>query len=473
MSARSAQRQLAEFVASAPIGWGMTEAAPIVRQAWLDTLAVSIAGVRTGVSRGVLAYADALGGAGRTHPWLSPRLCTPDTAALVDAAMAHALDYDDVTPAWRGHPSCVLFPALTALAVQCDATGQDVLRAYVVGFELGAHLGDALTGRHYEKGWHATATIGVVAATAAGCRLLRLPAHITCHAIGLALAQASGMQASFGSDAKALQAGFAAAGAVRSCVLAANGIGSTETNLDGPKGFVDLYADGWAAAAPMAELGLGPTAIVRRGIEMKLYPMCYAAHRAIEAALALREAGPVDVGSIDSIEIEGSPGAHTPLLPRLPSNEQEARFSVEFGVACALLDGGVRLGSFTYGMRARPEVQALMHRSRAREVSGTSTPRSACVRIRRRDGRVQERLVNRPANGSIDEGALMSKVVDCLDSVGVADEAPAIRAMFDNGLATPVAAMMASEPLARIRERISVSQRSPSGCTTANGARDA
>lgn len=473
MSARSAQRQLAEFVASAPLGWGMTEAAAIVQQAWLDTLAVSVAGVRAPVSRGVVAYAETLGGAGRTRPWFSPRLCPPDTAALVDAVMAHALDYDDVTPAWRGHPSCVLFPALTALAVQCDATGQDVLQAYVVGFETGACLGGALTGRHYEKGWHATSTIGVVAATAAGCRLLGLPAHTTCDAIGLALAQASGMQANFGSDAKALQAGFAAAGAVRACLLAASGIGSTDTVLDGRKGFVDLYTDGWVGASPMAELGLGPTAIIQRGIEMKLYPMCYAAHRAIEAALLLREEGPVDLGSIAAIEIEGTPGAHTPLLPRLPSNEQEARFSVEFGVACALVDGGVRLGSFADGMRARPEVQALMHRSSAYEVTGAPAPRCATVRIRGRDGRVQERLVSRAANGSIDEGALMSKIVDCLDSVGVADEARAIRSLFDDGLRAPVAAMMASGPLARIRDRVSVAEPARPSGTAASGARDA
>src|ERR1022692_4680631 len=258
MSVRSAQYQLAEFVASAPLDWGMTDTVAIVQQAWLDTFAVSVAGVSTSVSRGILTYAETLGGAGRTRPWLSRRLYPPETSALVDAAMAHVLDYDDVAASWRGHPSCVLFPALMALAVQCDATGRDVLRAYVLGFEIGAYLGAALTGRHYEKGWHATSTIGVVAATAAGCRLLGLPAHATCDAIGLALAQASGMQASFGSDVKSLQAGFAAAGAVRACVLAASGIGSNDTVLDGPKGFADLYADrGWAGATSMVELGSG------------------------------------------------------------------------------------------------------------------------------------------------------------------------------------------------------------------------
>ncbi len=467
MTAHRIQRQLAEFVVSAPPGWGMSEVAAIVRHAWLDTLSVSIAGARTGVARGVLAYAGTLGVDGATHPWLSTQQCSLETAALVDAVMAHALDYDDVTPAWRGHPSAVVFPALGVLARHGHATVDDVVQAYIVGFEVGAQLGRMLAGRHYERGWHSTSTIGVIAATAAGCRLLRLSTNATSAAIGFASAQASGVQASFGSDAKPLQAGFAAAGAVRACLLAASGIGAGDTILDGPKGFIELYSDGRADDPAVAELGALPTAITRHGIEMKRYPICYAAHRAIDAALEIRNECAIDPDAIEGIEIEGTPTAHQPLLLQLPSNAQEARFSVEFGVACALLDGGVRLGSFTQDLYARSQLQALMQRSHACEVEGAPTPRRATVRVRMHDGRVHERTVGDPGSGGDLADARMRKVIDCLESAGVADEAAGLYALFENEGAMPVTTMIARAPFARIRDQIDAIERSPPRAATA------
>lgn len=446
MSGATVQRRLAEFVASAPAGWAMPGAAPVIRQAWLDTFAVSVAGWSSHVSTSVRAYRDSIVAPSATLT----RSCSPDLAALVDAVTAHALDYDDVAPAWRGHPSCVLFPVLTALGSLKDLTGNDVVNAYAVGFEVGARLGEALAGRHYEKGWHATSTIGVVAAAAAGSRLLGLSAAASCNAIGLALTQASGLQAAFGSDAKALQAGFAAAGAVRACLLAANGVGCTDSVLDGPKGFLDLYTDGWSNAEALDRLGQVTPAIVELGIEVKLYPICYAAHRAIEAALQLRtEVGP-ELAAIAAIEIEGSPGAHTPLLTRLPTNAQEALFSVEYGVATALCDGAVRLGSFSDEMRDRAEIQSLMAHSRAYEVAHKGPFRSATVRLRLADGTVHERAVGRAASGPPVPGAFAAKVNDCLSAAGVAHESRAVSELFAGDLGVPVRRMLASGPHERI-----------------------
>ena len=347
-----------------------------------------------------------------------------------------------------------MFPALTALAAHCGATGEDVLRAYVVGFEAGAGVGRALAGLHYEKGWHATSTIGVIAAAAAGGRLLGLAVDAASDALGLALAQASGMQASFGSDAKALQAGFAAAAAVRACLLAASGIGASERILDGPKGFFDLYTTGGADSSALEELGRLPPAIVDPGLEVKLYPICYAAHRAIEAALHLRADAPTVAATIAAIEIEGSPGAHTPLLRTLPQDGDAARFSVEYGVACALVDGGVGLSSFTEAMLARPAIAALMTRCRVGETGTPGEVRRATVRLRMQDGSVREHAVSRSANNVPDARALIRKVVDCLASVDVADEADALQALCERGLDTSVAAMIGSGPLARIRDRL-------------------
>ncbi len=456
MTVISAQRRIAEFAATAPRGWGMTTGASAVRRALLDTFAVAAAGARMPAVQAAVGYVEAAGASGPAQPWFVSGRCAVDVAAMLDAVAAHALDYDDVTPAWRGHPSAVMFPALFALAAHCDATGDDLIQAYLIGFEAAAHLGRALTGRHYERGWHATATIGVIAATVAGSRLLGFSVAAASNAIGLALAQSAGMQASFGSDTKALQVGFAAAGAVRACLLAANGVGATDAMLDGAKGFVELYAGGGALSDSLLQLGAVPPQIVSARIETKLLPICYAAHRAIEAALWLREHRRIDVGAIVAIEIEGSPGAHTPLLRSLPADSQEALFSVEFGVACALLDGALTLRSFEPATFARAEVARLMAACRVAESLSPSTLRRAVVRITLRDGRVHEHEITRAADGKPEPQALRAKVVDCLASAGVADEVGSLCALCESGLSARVRTMLDAGPIARIRERIAV-----------------
>ena len=92
------------------------------------------------------------------------------------------LDYDDVTSPLRGHPSVVLWPALIALG---EAESIDMGRmqsAYVVGFEVMCKLAKAVAVQAYAKGWHVTASIGIIGATAAVAHLLRLDAQRTAHA---------------------------------------------------------------------------------------------------------------------------------------------------------------------------------------------------------------------------------------------------------------------------------------------------
>lgn len=450
----SFQSELAAFVASAPAAWGGDEARSIVHGAWLDTFAVAIAGSAEPVSQRVLRHVENAGRAEvGARPWLSSMRCTFEGAALASATLAHAIDYDDVTPAWRGHPSAVMFPALTSLAAQCGGTLEQVVHAYVIGFEVGAQVGQRLAGRHYETGWHATSTIGVLAATAAGCRLLRLCAGKTVHALGLGVAQAAGVQANFGTDAKPLQAGFAAAAAVRACLLAQGGVTASASSLDGPRGFADLYADPPGPIAAQAPIGAEPSALARFGLEFKAYPICYAAHRAIDAALALRGGHAIDCAAVDAIEIEGTPGAHTPLLARLPANAQEARFSAEFGVACALLNGEVGLRSFGDATTRRDDVRALMARSRVYEVEAARTPRRATVRIRWRDGRTDERS-SQEASSTLDATAAMRKLADCLSSVGVGDRAVALRGLFDASPDRPIADVLASPLLVDLRRHL-------------------
>ena len=444
------QRALARFVATTPASWVTPAALQRCETALIDTLACSVAGIADPAVAQVQRYQQALGGGRVPATWIAPAAPDCEHAAFAGAVVAHAADFDDVTPAWRGHPSAVVFPALLALAADARATLGDVLSAYSIGFEAGALIGRALRGRHYERGWHATSTIGVIAATAACARLLRLDVERTASAFGLAIAQASGVQANFGTAAKPMQAGFAAAAAVRAVALAAAGVTASDQALGGRAGFVELFGD---ASADMGALTPGDTPAVSTGIETKLYPACYAAHRAIEAALQLRAADPGIANRIAGIRVLGSTSAHTALLRRLPRDAAEAKFSAEYVVAHALVHGAVGLTAFTVDPAADARVAALVARTTVTEVDEPAAVRWGEVELRLYDGAVRrQRVVSLlgDAGTSPRPEIVAAKLGDCLSSAGIEEDAGPIVDQVARAVSEPAVALFAAGPLARV-----------------------
>jgi 2-methylcitrate dehydratase PrpD len=423
----SAQQRLAAFVAEAS---SIPESArDIARQSLLDSIAVAFAGRDEAVHACMAAYLDV----GRQRPdaalrWLDGTSLAPEQAALANAVAVHALDYDDVTPAWRGHPGTVLWPAIFALGASQRSYG-DMLDAFVIGLEVGAQVGGAIVVHHYGGGWHATSTIGAIAGAAACSRLLGLDATRASHAIGLAVAQSAGVQGNFGTMAKPLQAGFAAAAAVRSALLARHGVEAGDV-LEGRNGFSQLYGAAETLPLSLPEPSSDAIAILRAGIEVKQFPNCYATHRAVEAALSLRDELFIEstgddgsgLSSIRSILIEGTPGAHKPLLTRRPTSVDESRFSVELAVAWALVDGALRQSSVAPGTLVRPPIRALGELWQARESAALGPRRAARVSIELADGEMlQSTVAELPGTygDPVFMRRLKGKVADCMASVGL------------------------------------------------------
>jgi 2-methylcitrate dehydratase PrpD len=444
----SPQRALARFVSETPAAWVAPAALARCGMALVDTLACSIAAIADPAVRQTARYLEALQAGPALPPsWLAPAARDIEHAALAGAVVAHAVDFDDVALAWRGHPSAVLFPALFALAGTTRTLG-DVLAAYAFGFEVGAQLGRAVKGRHYERGWHSTATVGVIATTAACARLLGLDCVRTESALGLAVAQAGGVQANFGTAAKPMQAGFAAAAAVRAALLAQQNVTASPQALSGPAGFADLLADG---ALEAMTPGAAPAVIT--GIETKLYPACYAAHRAIEATLQLRADDATIVDRVASIRVLGSKNAHTPLLRRPPCDALEAKFSVEYAVARALVDGMVGLAAFAVEPAADPRVTALMTRTTVCESDEPAATRWGEVELRLHDGTVRRRRVTGlqgDAGGCPRAEIIEEKLGDCLASVGIAEEAGSIVTQAAQAVQSPAATLFAEGAVARV-----------------------
>ena len=422
VTAPGATLRLGRWVAEAPRDWS-AEALQRTSAAFIDTAACMLAGADDAapraVHRGVAAW-----GAGEAVVAGTPHRLAAPWAALVNGTAAHALDYDDVLEISNAHASAVLVPALLALGEERGADGAACADAFIVGVEVMARLGEALNMTHYFKGWHTTSTLGAPAAAAACARLLRLDAARATAALSLATSLASGAKRQFGTMAKPLHAGLAAKNGIMAAVLAESGVTAATDAYEGERGFVDLFAGvpTERLEAAVADFD-GPPAIERHGLWQKYYPCCASAHRPLDALLALRtegEVGPRAVAEVDAL----LPEIAVQNLPYDdPDDAMQARFSLPYLLASALVDGRLALDAFTGPALARPDVCALLPRVRMRPdpaqpgaVNVDEAPQRATVTLRLADGGEYVRTVREPTGHPrrpLGREALHAKFVDC------------------------------------------------------------
>ena len=369
------------------------------RRAILDTLGVMLAGsveVTAARVRGLIAHRH--GADEATIVGTSLRGPVED-AALANGTAAHALDYDDVQPSLSGHPSAPILPAVLALAERQRVSGAKLLAAFVVGVEIEAKLGRALNPGHYETGWHATSTLGVVGAAAASAKLLGLSAEGTARALAIAASMASGIKANFGTDCKPLHAGHAARCGVEAALLAEAGFTGNPRALEHGDGFGATYGAGSPPAWDLATAGLGaPHEVADPGIGVKRFPACASTHQALDATLALAEEHAIDAADVQAVECAVHYLAPHQLIYDRADTALQGKFSMPYCVAVALLDGTVGLAQFTDERVRRADAQTLMPKVRM-VVHPEQTTRDCLptrfseVTITLRDGRRLQRRV--------------------------------------------------------------------------------
>src|SRR5262249_32446009 len=240
------------------------------------------------------------------------------------------------------HPSVSLVPSVFALGEALAASGRDVLHAYVVGFEVMAKLGRTTQPAHsLEGGWHATGTIGTFGATAACCKLLGLDAEQTGNALGIAYSMTSGNVSNFGTMCKPLHAGLAARNAVEAALWAQAGFTSLPHPFDGPRSFHEVYSRGLPAdMQPLTELGKLYELTVR-GVVIKPYPCGVALHPAIDAVHALKKQHRFNAADVVSVEAGATRYTYDKLCYLVPKTGLEAKFSMPYTIARALLDDSI------------------------------------------------------------------------------------------------------------------------------------
>ena len=354
-------RQLADFVAGVSYESVPAEAVATVKRGFIDCVGVMFAGRDEPVVK--LLLNERLFSEKKESRFLFDQgfSSSPD-AALLNATAGHALDYDDV--AIDGHPSVVLVPALLAEGERLRASGKELIAAYVAGYETWGELSSRDADKHHAKGWHPSAVFGAVAAAAAGARLAKLDAGRTVHALAAAASMAGGLTANFGSMMKPLQVARAAQSGLLAARLAAKGFTASPDALEHRGGFLSAFSPAGRVRAD-GDIAAGRDwHIVKHGLSIKRYPVCYALHRSIDGLLELRK----KIAAREIGEIELSMGKLQAGLLRhsRPQSALDAKFSAQFAAASALVAGSVGLAELSDPFVRSAPVQQMLPKVKVR-----------------------------------------------------------------------------------------------------------
>jgi 2-methylcitrate dehydratase PrpD len=371
---------LAEFVCTLGFDDIPPRVADLARRHLLDTFGVAIRGRSHSNAQSALRGAQALEGAmGRIRVWGSDATLAAPYAALANGVASHVLDFDDTHTDSIVHGSAIIAPVVLALGEARDASGTDIVTAFVAGWEVAARVGLASRGTFHARGFHTTSVAGVFGAAAAAARLLALPAGAAAHALGLAGSQASGINEylSNSSSAKSLHTGWSAYAGIVAATLAKAGMTGPASVFEGRDGLMRTHGerDQVDIAALTADLG---TRWETARISIKPYPCCHFAHAFVDCIGALAAQG---VRSDDVVAIECVvPATEVPLIcepaaqKSAPATPYAAKFSLPFLLASRIVDGSIGHATFDARNLARRDLASFAARVTYRIAKAGETP---------------------------------------------------------------------------------------------------
>lgn len=353
--------ELAPFVADLEFADVPDAAVGLVERVFVDTVGVTIPGTAEAAGEIVNRTATAAGSGGPSTLFCRGTNATVGDAAFVNATAGHALDFDDVSEGMNGHPSVSMVAPLLALGEAEGATGEDLIAAFVAGFETQCYLAAPIVPDHYEAGWHATSTFGTFGAAAAAVHLLGADEPACRTALNVAASMPAGVKGNLGTMTKPMHPGQAARSGVTAALLAVEGFSASPTAIGGRHGFYDLYSPvspDWNAQYDLGERW----AIVEDGVHVKKFPCCYATHSSIEAATRLADEHDLGPDDVEAVRVVAFPGAGDALKYADPETGLEGKFSMEYTVACAIARDRVGLAAFEDERIDDPSVQRVRER---------------------------------------------------------------------------------------------------------------
>jgi 2-methylcitrate dehydratase PrpD len=434
-----------------------SEVLPMVRNAFTDTVAVIMVGVDQPVADIVRKTLVEPAGSAEARACLSSRRVSAPDAALLAGAITHSLDYDDQS--MSGHPSAVLVPAILAEAEVLGSTGQEMVTAFVAGYEVWCELWRRDRDYH-SKGWHPTSVFGAMAAAAAGSVLRRLPAERASAALAIAASHSGGLFSNFGSMMKGYHAGMAARNGLVAARLAAAGMSAGPDAIENPQGFLMAFSTSRTPdLGSPSRLG-NEWYLPKHKLLIKLHPTCYFLHRSFNATVRMLADRPVDPDEVESVEVRMGRGQVTCLVYERPQTRWEAEFSGQYGIAAAVLLGKMGVPELADEIVQRPEMQAFFPKvtlipvDEFDERDPVFSPTES-VTMRLRDGQVLESgpIASIPGHASepLTDEQLWGKFVECtvkthdkaqarelfellqkIDSLSSVSELPTCKAIFND-----------------------------------------
>ena len=402
-----------------------------------DTFAAILAGAGSEVAEPLRRYLTCAAAKGKSPILGTALTASPEAAAMVNGTFGHALDFDDVVPIMPGHPSVTIMGALLPTLDEAPVSGKRLLDAHRVGVEVGAKIGVAITMGHYDRGFHATGTLGIFAALAALCRLHAADRATIRTAFGIAGSMASGLRRNFGTMTKPLHSGWGSHNALVAFNLARSGFSAAPDVLEAKSGFFAAY--GVEASNPGAAIGtLGnPWVIMSPGIGLKKFPCYNGSQRGMDGVLQLRARMGFTAETLAHLECRMPPGGMKVVIYPNPTTGLEGKFSLQYSLAAGALDGNYSLWSFTDEAVNRPAIRELLKRVVAREdeACGADDPELAkkasgargFVRVEARttDGRSESVRVDAPPGHPSRElswAEIEHKFMDCATHGGLRRE---------------------------------------------------
>jgi len=372
VAARPAAPAVTDHVASFVVGTTATdiprEVQHLGKRSVIDGIGLALAGARSECGHVAQRYLAELGlvEGGCTVIGTSMRM-PARFAAFANGLAIHADDYDDTQLAVAKdrvyglltHPTAPALPPALALAERERRSGVDFMLAYQVGVEVECKVAEAIAPRHYQSGFHSTATCGSIGAAAGAAKLLGLDLESTRRALSLGATQAAGLRENFGTMAKPFHAARAAENGVTAAEMARIGFTASSNGLEADRGFFRAAGGGFDAEAIMGKLGR-PWTFASPGISIKPHPSGSLTHPGMGAMLGLVKKHDVKPRQVKRISVGTNHNMPNTLIHRKPRNELQAKFSMEFAMAILVLERRAGLQEYTDEVVMRPDVQAMM-----------------------------------------------------------------------------------------------------------------
>jgi 2-methylcitrate dehydratase PrpD len=360
---------VAEFIARTHARTIPADVMHLGKRSILDGIGLALAGNRAESGHIVRGYLKTLG-------CRKDRGCTvigtalrvpPRFAAFANGIAIHADDYDDTQLAVAKdrvyglltHPTAPALPPVLALGEMGNRSGLDVLTAYQIGVEVETKIAEAINPRHYDHGFHSTATIGTIGATAGAACMLRFDIEQTGRALGIGASQAAGLRENFGTMTKPFHSGRACESGIIAAEFAKLGWTATPVVLEANRGFFKAAGGGYDAAAIAGKLGK-PWTFRFPGVSIKPHPSGSLTHPGMGLMLDLIRQHDIEPGRVERVRVGTNRHMPNALIHHRPKNELQAKFSMEFCMAILLLERKAGLAEFTDKVVNRPDVRRMI-----------------------------------------------------------------------------------------------------------------